>query len=264
MTCTVLFRKDFSEEAKAEFDIARKYLPCTDSRVGIKDSLVIGRYSVLPFYSELDGDLCVQGSSLINSPAQHRFIANFEWYDSLKDITPKTWFDLQSVPKDGGPYVVKGRTNSRKFEWNKKMFALNYLAAVDIASELMNDGLIGPQGVLVREYVPLKTLEVGLHGLPFSNEWRFFYYRDQLLSYGFYWTASEERGTMDEKGLALAQEAASRIAKEATFFVIDVAQKANGDWTVIEVNDGQMSGLSECDPGQLYSNLAKALQVQSE
>jgi hypothetical protein len=45
------------------------------------------------------------------------------------------------------------------------------------------------------------------------------------------------------------------ISRSATFYVIDVAQLENGEWILIEVNDGQMSGLSEVDPNELYSNL---------
>lgn len=37
--------------------------------------------------------------------------------------------------------------------------------------------------------------------------------------------------------------------------MIDVAQTESGDWIVIELNDGQMSGLSENNPEILYKNL---------
>jgi len=36
-------------------------------------------------------------------------------------------------------------------------------------------------------------------------------------------------------------------------------QKTKGDWKLIEINDGQMSGLSENNPDALYSNLCTCL-----
>ena len=37
-------------------------------------------------------------------------------------------------------------------------------------------------------------------------------------------------------------------------------QKENGDWMVVELNDGQMSGVSCCDLGELYGNLKRVLE----
>jgi hypothetical protein len=36
---------------------------------------------------------------------------------------------------------------------------------------------------------------------------------------------------------------------------MDIAKTQSGEWIVIELNDGQMSGLSENDPNVLYKNL---------
>jgi hypothetical protein len=77
--------------------------------------LVIGRYSVLPFYREVEADLAVNGCKLINSFAQHCWIANFEYYRHFKDVTPETWDDSQGkitlvCPKSGDHL----RTSSRK------------------------------------------------------------------------------------------------------------------------------------------------------
>lgn len=259
----VLFRREFNQDTESEFLCAEKHLTCTESRVGIQDKLVVGRYSVLPFYGELEHDLHLQGSELINNRYHHSFVADFHWYEIVKNHTPPTWFRLEDVPKEGGPFVVKGRTNSRKFEWDKKMFAPDFRSVINIETELMQDGLIGPQGVVIRKFIPLKVLEVGLHGLPFSNEWRFFFLRDQLLTHGFYWSASERKGTMNDKGMAFAHMIANKLKSHVNFFVVDIAETAQGNWILIEVNDGQMSGLSECNPDELYSNLQAALRCYS-
>ena len=41
---------------------------------------------------------------------------------------------------------------------------------------------------------------------------------------------------------------------------IDVAQTESGEWIVVELNDGQMSGLSENNPEVLYKNLTTVLR----
>ena len=48
--------------------------------------------------------------------------------------------------------------------------------------------------------------------------------------------------------------------EQTNFFVMDIARTAEGKWIIIELNDGQQSGLSNVDPEELYSNLAKALK----
>lgn len=253
----ILFRVD--RDTQEESKIAEKYFPIHRDQVGMKDRLVVGRYSVLPYYQEVQRNMELQGSKLINSYEQHQYIANFDYYEDLKDYTFQTWFRLEDVPKDGGPFVVKGKTNSRKFHWDTQMFAKTYRDAAEIYCDLMNDALIGPQGVIVRRYEPLEVLEYGVNGMPMSNEWRFFFLGDTLLSHGFYWTISEKRGEMDEMGMLFAQRIAKIASLKTNFFVVDIARTDLGKWILVELNDGQMSGLSGNDPEKLYSELLRAL-----
>lgn len=254
----VLFRVDYQSEEERE--IARQYFDVVSSRVGLEGRLVIGRYSVLPFYRELESDLLKQGAELINTAAQHEFIAEFVYYTAVEDMTPKTYLGFDNIPLEGGPFVVKGAINSRKFEWNTKMFAPTPKDALRIALDLTRDDpLVREQGIVVREFVPLKVLGHGLNDLPYANEWRFFFYRNTRLSHAFYWQACETVGTIDAEGLAFAQQAADRLGDYLDFYVIDIAEKRDGGWILIEVNDGQMSGLSGNDPHLLYRNLKAAL-----
>lgn len=253
-----------SQTPPEEVEAILRHFPNSADLLGhMREDLVVGRYSVLPFYRDVEREMELHGSRLINSYSQHRYIADFDWYEDLKDMTPQTWFALHEAPRNRAPFVVKGRTNSRKHEWDTHMYAETFEDAVRVAGRLYQDSLIGQQDIIVREYVPLRTLEVGLHGLPFSNEWRFFFLEGTLLSYGFYWTIAEARGEIDQTGIEFAKAAARHIAHRVPFFAIDIAEKAEGGWTVIEVNDGQMSGLSENDPDELYGNLARSLAFRS-
>jgi hypothetical protein len=252
----VLMRGSLAEEN--EFEICSQYFKTFRNRTECSDSLVIARYSALPFYRELEQDLANHNSQLINSYQQHSWIANFDYYHELKEFTPESWFDYDFYHcQHPGPFVVKGKTNSRKFRWNEMMFAATKAEALRIAGELLVDGVIGEQGVIYREYVPLKTYEIGLNGLPFTDEYRFFFYKETMLAHGYYWSIAKDVNLVAPADCILfAQTIAEIVAKFVNFFVLDIAQTESGEWILIEVNDGQMSGLSEVNPNELYQKLS--------
>jgi hypothetical protein len=260
MKPTILFRKSYDLES--EMRTAQKYFEVVESRVNCKDRLVIPRYSLLPFPHELERDVRLQGGQLINSTLEHQYIANFDYYHDVTKWTPKSYFDLQSVPKDGGPFVIKGRTNSRKQQWLSKMFATDYKDLLQKYWSLNEDLLIQDQGIVIRDFIKLKNFGTGINGLDFANEWRFFYYKNTLLTYGYYWSSGEvipDKASLDPACIAQANEIAKVVSEQVNFFVLDMAQTEAGDWILIEINDGCQSGLSENDPEELYKNLALAL-----
>src|SRR5882757_7097656 len=117
MNPVVLYRRgmnrkeDDDEELKAIKEAGLKYIHLR-TNVGPED-LVIGRYSVLPFYQEVNDDIQNNGGKLINTSPQHHYIADMqEWYEDLKDLTPKLYPRLQDIPETG-LFVLKGQTNSK-------------------------------------------------------------------------------------------------------------------------------------------------------
>ena len=259
---TLLYRRGLMEPY--ELAAAARHFRVTDTVVGIEwERDVVARYRAVPYYDEVVRDLGAQGSTLINSQSEHSVVASFEWYNLLSDLTPKSWFRLHDVPKDGGPFVVKGAVNSKKEQWRTSMYAQTFSDAIRVAGVLQEDRYIANQPVVVREYIPLVCLEESIGGLPFANEWRVFAYRGVLLAWGYYWSGAEDeskaRARLSGEGLTVAREAAARLADHVPFTAIDVAETVDGRWIVVEVNDGQMSGLSDVDPEELYSSLARAL-----
>jgi hypothetical protein len=121
------------------------------------------------------------------------------------------------------------------------------------------------QIIYAREYVPLKTYFTAPHGLPITEEFRFFVCMGKVLCDGYYWSNYSEEfpgGKAPDPSRVpsiFLQDVIKRVGDKATFYVIDVAQAENGDWIVIELNDGQMSGLSDCDPERLYKNLHRVI-----
>jgi hypothetical protein len=262
---SILFRNSWHHngelETGEEFEVSKKYFPVYEYRSQVtENSLIIGRYSVLPFYEELEKELSLKKSLLINSYKQHRYIADITNYcEDLNGFTPKTYTQWMNIKE--GKYIVKGKTNSRKFRWDTHMYAPNRDSLLRVIRNLFTDQMIADQGVVVRDYIPLKKLGEGINGLPISAEWRCFCYKDKVLATGFYWSNFEELspGNLPQEGVDFLKKVTAIVSKKVNFYVVDVAQKENGEYMVVELNCGMMSGLSCVDPNEMYGNLKKAL-----
>lgn len=268
MRPVVYYRESSETMLTPELEAIQANFVCTNSRMKVEaGDLIIPRYSFLPFGKELEEDVKLAGAQLINTYYQHCYVADLQNYVAdLKELTPLTWSHLEDLSEEG-PFILKGATNSMKFFWKDLMFAPNKQKAIEIYSLLCRDSLIGPQDIYIRKYIPLKTYMVGLKDLPIAEEYRFFIYKNTILSGAFYWSSHIEE--IKEAGFnpdpnevprEFLQEVMRRVEGKINFYVIDIARTATGDWIVIELNDGTMSGLSENDPKVLYSNLKKALE----
>jgi len=263
----ILFRASLAEER--ELEAARNYFPVITQRSEILTAgptTVIGRYSVLPFYQELEADVKAMGGTLINSYSQHRYVADLQnWYEDLKDFTPETWFRLEEIPTScEHGFILKGETNSKKFLWNTHMFAKDKMAAGTVYSRLCQDGMIGDQSIYIRKYVPLNLYGEGLNGLPIGEEYRFFILDGNIVGSSFYWASHVDDIPSGVPSPSVVpgdflQKVITRIGDRTRFYVLDVACTQSGDWIVIELNDGQMSGLSLIDPRVLYANMKHVL-----
>ena len=137
------------------------------------------------------------------------------------------------------------------------MYAEGRQSLLKVISNLYDDIMIAEQGVVVRDYIPLAKLGEGINGLPITKEWRCFCYKDRILATGFYLATEEELdpGKLPKKGLDFLNRIVSMVSEKTNFYVVDVAEKEDGNFMVVELNDGQMSGLSCVDPNNLYRNL---------
>jgi hypothetical protein len=121
----------------------------------------------------------------------------------------------------------------------------------------------GFQDIYIRKFVPLKTFMRGLNNLPITNEFRIFVAFGEVLCGAYYWSNYVEElpqaPSFAEVPKEFVAEVLRRVGNKINFYAVDVGQKENGDWIVIEINDGQQSGLSENRPEVLYSALRAAL-----
>lgn len=248
-----------------ELLLCKKYFPVFKNRSAVpSNSLVIPRYSALPFYKELEEDVTILGSKLLNSYREHRYVADLKnYYEDLKHFTPQTWFKMEHVPDNEGPFVLKGETNSRKDKFSTHMFARDKQEAIQVMMRLMDDSLIGQQEIYIRKFMEFESFGTGMAELPIINEYRVFVLDGKILSKGFYWSSHMDIATdivnSDSIPVEFLNSVIDIVKNNIRFFVIDVARLKNGNWMVIELNDGQQAGLSENNPDDLYFNMSKTL-----
>jgi len=231
---------------------------------------VLLRYTTLPFAKDVHADLLTIGCKLVNGLSDHEFMADlFKWYKLLKDYTPKTYNQYQMAKLPEGSYVVKGCTNSKKAYWNTHMYAPNKASVGKIFGNLVDDSLIGNQEIAIREFVPLKTYMLGINDMPVTSEYRYFFFEDGIIARGFYWQNYADE--LDPEAIKNPEE---RFALKAllnvitdkmwdhmkvSFYCVDIAQTADGNWMIVEINDGTMAGLSCINPKEFYGNLYEEL-----
>jgi hypothetical protein len=143
------------------------------------------------------------------------------------------------------------------------MYAETWQDALDVQRRLEDDGLIGEQGIVIRKYIPLETYFNGIGGVPITKEFRVFIYKQQVLSVAYYWNAfiddfafyNKTPPVFEDSYYNFVNKVMYAVGDLATFYVADVAQDQSGKWWLVEINDGQMSGLSGNDPYVLYGRL---------
>lgn len=236
------------------------------------NDLVIARYSCWPFYNEFVNEIEYLGGTAINTSLQHDYICDIQnWVMDLKELTPLTWKKIEDIPSDEeGPFVLKGGTNSRKGLWKSHMYAANRSEAIQVYFNLLNDSLIGLQPIYIRKFVPLYTYSLDVIGMPITKEFRFFICDGNIVCGAYYWSSHVEELTtipsIAEVPEFFLKEAMTRIASSPNApraYTLDVGLKEDGQPIVIELNDLQMSGLSENSPFLFYKNLKRILEKNS-
>lgn len=221
-------------------------------------------------YKKLYDALLVKNLRLINSPAEYKTCHYLsENYRFIEQHTPKTVFlnvdENFSIEKvfeailifGNKPIIIKDFVKSRKHEWFEACFIPDASDNVKVQKtiekflELQGEDL--NEGLATREFVEFKSLtNHSKSGMPLTKEFRLFFFNQNLLFSSIYWEEGEYLDT------DFPHENFVEIAKTIpnNFFTMDVAQKENGDYTIVELGDGQVSGLPEkADVGKFYKSL---------
>lgn len=267
-TTTFALYRDSSLQDSAELSGIQRHVPNSTEIEDIPaGSTVFPRFRAIPFGQELETAVLGAGSTLVNSWSQYEYISDlFSWASDLGDLTPGAYRvgDIATLPE--GEYFIKGETNSVKHEWLESAFAPDLEAVHRIVDRLSKHSVVGSQQLVIRPFVRYRQLAVMESGQPVFNEHRVFVLHGKVVASGFYWSQQRHRFA-ERETLPLApaefertlERAIERIGTKASFVVLDLAERTDGTWDVIELNDGNMSGLCGVDPIELWRNIAAAL-----
>ena len=218
-------------------------------------------------YSQLYEALYEKGLRLINTPAAYKHCHYFpEAYPIIKEHTPASvstpvgeGFGIDRVmrlltPFGDGPLILKDYVKSRKHEWEQACYipsASDREAVERVVNRFLE--LQGGElnvGLVFREYVEFQPLAShSRSGMPLTKEFRLFFLDGGLLHTMEYWEEGDYGGVSPPTSLFgyVAREVRSR------FFTMDIAQRTDGEWMIVELGDAQVAGLPDnADINQFY------------
>jgi hypothetical protein len=215
--------------------------------------------------------LAAKNIRLINDPDQYRhchYLA--ENYPVIEGHAPRSiWLtgDLgidrimeALAPFGNGPIIIKDFVKSRKHEWGEACFipsAADRQAVGRVVGRFLElQGQDLNEGLVFREFVEFEP--IGVHpksGMPLTEEYRIFWLDGVPVFWAPYWAEGDDRGSRPpiERFSGIADAVRSR------FFTMDLARRLDGEWMIVEVGDGQVSGLPrESDADRFYEALARS------
>jgi hypothetical protein len=227
------------------------------------DIIAVARVGAREDYAEFYAALEHAGIRLIHSPSDYIQCSELpHWYPLIADLTPRSICftempSLNQITQEfDWPVFIKGARQTSKHQKSLSIIE-DSEAFLRLQKQYANDPILHWQAVVCREYVPLRPVKGASDDtIPPSFEFRTFWWNGTCVGAGRYWfQAPPYDWTPQEKhaALALAKEAALRV--DVPFLVVDVAQTIEGQWIVIECNDGQESGYAGISPFALWKNV---------
>ena len=153
-----------------------------------------------------------------------------------------------------GSYIVKDFVKSRKHEWYDACYIKNIADKVNAERVIRNfierqyTDLVG--GVLLRQFEKLNP--IGFHeksGMPISEEYRVFVFAGRIMIIDDYWQADQDISFSDEEWIWLE----SLVKKlKSNFVTIDLARRVDERLIIMELGDGQVSGIQQIRPADFY------------
>lgn len=204
-------------------------------------------------YKRLYSELKQKGIQLINNPEEYRSCHEFPYsYEMIKDLTPKILIYKENE-KINWDYV---KSTFHKFmikDFVKSVKGTNFPICFDqsysnsVLDDFINQfkemrGELFSEGIVIKEFVDLKRYDGK------TKEYRLFYldgkiinifpqdiYEDKLIPTGF---------------ISLIP------SLNSNFYTVDIAEKEDDSWIIIEAGDGQVSGLPEYkDAKEFYKHM---------
>ncbi|MFJ5046446.1 ATP-grasp domain-containing protein [Streptomyces sp. NPDC088719] len=215
-------------------------------------------------YAELEAALGVRGCALLTGAAAYRRAHELPgWYEEFAGLTPRSvWcatapeappptadeLAALAAPLGPGPGIVKDFVKSRKHEWHEACYVPELADAARLAAVVGR--FVELQGTFLSGGLVLRSFEPFVAG----GEARVWWVDGAALLV----TAHPDTpGAVSVPEPALPREAVGRLGPR--WVTTDLALREDGVWRVVEVGDGQVSGLpAGAEAGALFAALAGA------
>jgi hypothetical protein len=203
--------------------------------------------------------LLAKNIKLVNTPEEYRTCHYLpSCYEFIKESTPETnWteikgdvnfekiFDLTTSFRDN-PIIVKDYVKSQKHHWTEACFIPNasdkdsvkrvVSRFIELQGESLNVGLV------FRKFEELEFLtNHSKSNMPLTKEFRLFFFGGQIIKIFNYWDEGDYGDTKPD--LTKFEGIGNKV--QSNFFTMDIAKKKNGEWIIMELGDGQVSGIPD-------------------
>jgi hypothetical protein len=214
---------------------------------------------------------------LINTPGEYRTCHYLpSSYEFIKGSTPETnWtevkgdVDFEKVFELTGSFkndaiIVKDYVKSQKHNWAEACFipkASDRDSVKQIVSRFVE--LQGSElnvGLVFRKFEDLEFLtNHSKSKMPLTKEFRLFFLNDQVIQIFNYWDEGDYGDTKPD----LKEFKVIGKKVKSNFFTMDIAKKKDGDWIIMELGDGQVSGLPDnADKNNFYRSVKEYVPQQ--
>ena len=209
-----------------------------------------------------------QNIILINSPEEYNHYHLLpHWYHEFEEDTAKSaWTDtpdvnaaLSLLHSFDGSVMIKDYVKSRKHEWYDACFIPDVTDMENANTVISNfvsrqaESIVG--GIVIREFLNLNS--IGYHtisAMPISEEYRAFILAGNILAIDNYWNENEANAlTFSQADLDWLTAQIKKI--HSNFVTMDFARKSDGSLVIMELGDGQVSGLQQISPAKFYSEI---------
>lgn len=264
ISCSLI---SFEALKKGQLDTALKFVrPASDTELAIYRGWMLSKVQYELFYAAL----LAKNIQLINTPTEYAFCHYFpNSYETIKKFTPKSFFkpleqpfDIKTVEEGLKTFgnqaiIVKDYVKSQKHYWKEACF-------IPDASDLENVEKITRRfielqdvdlniGLVYRAFVELEHLtEHSVSGMPLTKEFRILVKEGKIIQAFHYWDEGDYQAILPN--LSFLDFVIPTI--KSNFFSVDIAQQKDGQWIIVELGDGQVSGLpNNADKIIFYNNL---------
>ncbi len=265
LSCSLI---SFEALKKGNLDVALRFVRPASKK---EQAVYRGWMLTQEQYQTLYEALLQRNIQLINTPEEYAFCHYLpNSYETIKAVTPQSIFkplngafDMEDFREDlkifgNRPIIVKDYVKSQKHYWEEACFIPD---ASDLANvEKITKRFIELQdvdlnvGIVYRAFLNLQPLTIhSTSGMPLTKEFRIFVKNGKIIQSLMYWDEGNYATSLPN--LSFLDNVIPTI--NSSFFCIDIAQQENGQWIVVELGDGQVSGLPEnADKATFYNHFS--------